>query len=89
MISKYRPGCQIVGCSPDEMTCRKLNLSWGVLPVLIKEEYSMEILFLHATEAAERMGYVKEGDVVVLTAGVPLGKPGNTNLLKTTVVGEY
>ena len=89
MISKYRPGCQIVGCSPEEKTCRKLNLAWGVLPVFIKEEYSMEILFLHATEAAERAGYVKEGDIVVLTAGVPLGRPGNTNLIKTTVVGEY
>lgn len=89
MISKYRPGCQIVGCSPDEHTCRQLNLSWGVFPVYIKEEYSMEILFLHATEAAERMGYVEEGDVVVLTAGVPLGRAGNTNLIKTTVVGEY
>ena len=89
MISKYRPGCQIVGCSPDECTCRQLNMSWGVFPVHIKEEYSMEILFLHATEAAERAGYVREGDVVVLTAGVPLGRPGNTNLLKTTVVGEY
>ena len=89
MISKYRPGCQIVGCSPEERTCRKLNLAWGVLPVFIKEEYSMEILFLHSTEAAERAGYVKEGDIVVLTAGVPLGRPGNTNLIKTTVVGEY
>ena len=89
MISKYRPGCQIVGCSPDECTCRQLNMSWGVSPVHIREEYSMEILFLHATEAAEREGYVEEGDVVVLTAGVPLGRPGNTNLIKTTVVGEY
>lgn len=89
MISKYRPGCQIVGCSPDAHTCRILNMSWGVVPVLIKEEYSMEILFLHATEAAEKAGIVKEGDVVVLTAGVPLGKPGNTNLIKGTIVGEY
>ena len=89
MISKCRPGCQIVGCSPDECTCRKLSLCWGVRPVRIREEYSMEILFLHATEAAEKMGYVKEGDIVALTAGVPLGRPGNTNLIKTTVVGEY
>lgn len=89
MVSKYRPGCMVVGCSPDEHTCRQLNLSWGVIPVRIKEEYSMEILFLHATEAAEKKGYVKIGDVVVLTAGVPLGKPGNTNLLKSTIVGEY
>lgn len=89
MISKYRPGCMIVGCTPDEHTYRKLNLSWGVTPIMIKEEYSMEILLLHATEAAERAGYVENGDIVVLTAGVPLGKSGNTNLLKTTLVGEY
>lgn len=89
MISKYRPGCLIVGCTPDEKTCRKLNMSWGIAPIMIKEEYSMEILFLHATEAAERAGYVSQGDMTVLTAGVPLGKPGNTNLIKATVVGEY
>jgi len=89
MISKYRPGCLIVGCTPDERTCRKLNMSWGIAPIIIKEEYSMEILFLHATEAAERAGYVSQGDMTVLTAGVPLGKPGNTNLIKATVVGEY
>ena len=62
---------------------------WGVAPILTKEEYSMEILLLHATEAAEENGYVKKGDVVVLTVGVPLGHSGNTNLLKATVVGEY
>lgn len=89
MISKYRPGCMIVGCSPEEHTCRQLNMSWGITPVHIKEEYSMEILLLHATEAAERAGYVEKGDVVVLTAGVPLGRSGNTNLIKATVVGEY
>ena len=89
MVSKYRPGCLIVGCSLDERICRQLNLSWGVAPIYIKEEYSMEILLLHATEAAEKAGYVKQGDVVVLTVGVPLGRPGNTNLMKAAVVGEY
>ena len=79
----------IIGCTPDERTCRQMNLSWGVAPIHMKEEYSMEILLLHATEAAEESGYVKEGDVVVLTVGVPLGRSGNTNLLKATVVGEY
>ena len=54
MVSKYRPGCMIVGCSPEEHTCRQLNMSWGITPVHIKEEYSMEILLLHATEAAEK-----------------------------------
>ena len=67
MVSKYRPGCPIIACTPDERIWRQLNLVWGVTPLLTKEEYSMEILLLHATEAAEENGYVKEGDVVVLT----------------------
>ena len=79
----------IVGCSPEEHTCRQLNMSWGIIPVHIKEEYSMEILLLHATEAAERAGYVEKGDIVVLTAGVPLGRSGNTNLIKATVAVSY
>lgn len=88
-ISKYRPSCLIVDCSTDEQICRQLNLSWGTYPIVIREEYSMEILFLHAVEAAQREGFVENGDIVVLTAGVPLGKPGNTNIVKASVVGEY
>ncbi|MCL2865978.1 MAG: pyruvate kinase [Lachnospiraceae bacterium] len=82
MIAKFRPRCKIVGCSPNLKACRKLNLSWGVRPVLIKEEHSMEVLFLRAIEAATEAGHVKKGDRVVLTAGVPLGRPGQTNLIK-------
>ena len=88
-ISKYRPSCLIVDCSTDEQICRQLNLSWGTYPIVIREEYSMEILFLHAVEAAQREGFVEDGDIVVLTAGVPLGKPGNTNIVKASVVGDY
>ena len=86
MISRYRPSCLIVGCTTEEHVCRQLNLSWGVYPVMIREEYSTDVLFLHAAEAAQKAGLVKEGESVVLTAGVPLGKPGNTNLLKTYVI---
>lgn len=89
MVSKYRSGCPIVGCTTAPHTCRQLNMSWGVKPILIKEEYSSEILFLHAIEAAERKGYVQEGDIITMTAGVPLGKPGNTNILRACVVGEF
>lgn len=89
MISRYRPGCLIVGCTTSEHVCRQLNLSWGISPVMIREEYSTDVLFLHASEAAQRAGLVEEGDAVVLTAGVPLGRPGNTNLLKTCVIGEF
>ncbi len=89
MVSKYRPGCMIIGCSTTPHTCRQLNMSWGIQPILIKEEYSSEILFLHAVEAAERKGFVKEGEIITLTAGVPLGKPGNTNILRACVVGSF
>lgn len=89
MVSRYRSGCLIVGCTTAAHTCRQLNMSWGIKPVLIKEEYSSEILFLHAVEAAERKGYVKEGDIITMTAGVPLGKPGNTNILRACVVGDF
>ena len=89
MVSKYRSGCPIVGCTTAPHTCRQLNMSLGVKPILIKEEYSSEILFLHAIEAAERKGYVQEGDIITMTAGVPLGKPGNTNILRACVVGEF
>lgn len=89
MVSKYRSGCLIVGCTTTPHTCRQLNMSWGIQPILIKEEYSSEILFLHAVEAAERKGYVKEGDIITMTAGVPLGKPGNTNILRACVVGDF
>ncbi len=88
MVSRYRSGCQIIGCTTSMQTCRQLNIAWGVKPILIKEEYSSEILFLHAIEAAERKGYVKEGDIVTITAGVPLGKPGKTNILRACVVGD-
>jgi len=56
---------------------------------MIKEEYSSEILFLHAVEAAERNGLVEEGDIAILTAGVPLGTPGKTNILRACVVGDF
>lgn len=89
MISRYRPGCQIVGCTTTPHTCRQLNMSWGIAPILIKEEYSSEILFLHAIEAAQREGLVNDGDIVTLTAGVPLGKPGKTNIIRACIVGEF
>ena len=86
MIAKYRPSSKIVGCSSKPTTCRKLNLSWGVYPLLIKEEFNTEVLFLRAIEAAKAKGYVEKGDTVVLTAGVPLGRPGQTNLIKADIV---
>ncbi|MDD6435406.1 MAG: pyruvate kinase [Clostridiales bacterium] len=88
MISKYRPESMIIGCTISEKVRRQLNLTWGVYPILIREEYSTEILTLRASEAAEKNGFVRSGDMVVLTAGVPLGKPGKTNLIRAMIIGD-
>lgn len=86
MISKYRPYCPIFGCSTYEHVCRQLNLSWGVTPLLIKEEKNTDELFQHAVDAVQNAGYLKTGNLSVITAGVPLGISGTTNLLKVQIV---
>ena len=88
MVSKYRPGCRIIGCCMDEYVCRQLNLYWGVQPLLLKKEKQAEELFNHAVEAAEKAGLVSTGDLTVLTAGIPLGITGTTNLIKVQVAGQ-
>lgn len=88
MISRYRPSCTIIGCCMDDYVCRQLNLYWGVEPLLLEREDNAETLFNHAVEAAERAGLVSRGDLTVLTAGVPLGITGTTNLIKVQVAGQ-
>jgi len=88
MISKFRPGTPIIGCTPDEKTLRQLNMSWGVTPVLIGDKTNTDDLFADAVRSALNTGIVKEGDLVVLTAGVPVGMSGTTNILKVSIVGE-
>jgi len=88
MISKYRPDCPIMGCSTYPHICRQLNLSWGVTPLLVKEEKDTFELFEHAVRMVEDRGYIKDGSLTVITAGVPLGISGTTNLLKVHVTGS-
>lgn len=88
MVSKYRPGCPILGCSVHKNVCRQLNLSWGVTPLLVDKKETSDELFDHAVDTAERKGLVKQGELVVLTAGVPLGVSGTTNLIKVHVAGH-
>ncbi len=88
MISRYRPSCTIIGCCMDDYVCRQLNLYWGVEPLLLEREDNAETLFNHAVEAAEQAGLVSRGDLTVLTAGVPLGITGTTNLIKVQVAGR-
>ena len=80
-ISRFKPKSPVIGCTVREKVSRQLNLLWGVKPLLIQEEENAEHLFGSAVEAAKEAGYVKAGDVVVITAGVPLGKVGTTNMI--------
>lgn len=86
MISKYKPGCPIIGCSVNPRVCRQLNLFWGVEPVLVEREENAEELFEAAVRNAKKAGCCKKGDIVVLTAGVPLGTPGRTNMIRVVEV---
>ena len=86
MISRYRPGCLIIGCAIDQKVCRQLNLCWGVKPLLLGEEWEVFVLIDRAIAAAKKHGYLEKGDVTVITAGVPIGRSGTTNMLKVHVV---
>ena len=86
MIARYKPGCPVIACSVSPRVCRQLSLLWGVTPLWIARESSTDDLFEVAVAAAEKAGYIKKGDVVVLTAGVPLGVSGNTNMIRVVEV---
>ncbi len=88
MISKYRPACPIISGTPDETVLRQMNLSWGVLPILIEEKDNTDELFDHVVSVAKEHGLVKDGDLVVITSGAPLRMSGTTNLLKVQLVGN-
>ena len=86
MLSKFRSPCDILSLTPDKRICRQTNLSWGVTPALIKEMSSTDELIEEALRIAKELNHVKTGDTVVITAGVHIGVPGNTNLLEVITV---
>ena len=86
MVSKYRPDCAIIGLTPSPITCRQLNMSWGIYPGLVEEKYNTDELISHAIDKSLELGYVTDGDIAVITGGVPLGVAGTTNLLKVQKV---
>jgi pyruvate kinase len=88
MISKFRPSMPIIGCSPDEKVLRQLNMSWGVTPVLVKKSDHSDALFEHAVERTAEEKLIQDGDMVVITGGLPLGISGTTNMLKVHLVGN-
>ena len=82
MISRHRPQSMIIGCTTNEVICRQMSMSWGIVPLMCEEKKSTDELFSHAVEVAVKNGLVSRGDLVVITAGIPLGVSGTTNMLK-------
>ena len=82
MVSRFRCPVDIVGMTTSERVWRKLNLSWGVTPVLCEEFNSMEVMFYNAMKEAKKIFDLKKDDTVVLTGGLINGRIGNTNVIK-------
>ncbi|MBR5579495.1 MAG: pyruvate kinase [Lachnospiraceae bacterium] len=81
-VARFKPTCPIICCSVNPRVLRQAALLWGVTPVLIEKKGTTEDLFKEALWQAEKTGIVKKGDRVILTAGVPLGVSGNTNMIR-------
>ena len=86
MVSRFRCPTDIVGMTVDEKAWRKLNLSWGVTPVLASEFSSMDVMFYYGLENAKKYMHLQSGDCVVITGGPINGKTGNTNTIKVETV---
>ena len=81
-IAKFRPDTPILGATPYAKTYHQMSLVWGVTPVMANYKYDIEVLFDHCVRRALARGAVKDGDKVVITAGIPLDIPGNTNIIR-------
>lgn len=88
MVSKYKPRAPIVAVSSRQDIARQLTLTWGVTAVVCPPVSSTDEMFTNAIQAAMKEGLVENGDLVVITAGVPVGVAGTTNLLRVETVGE-
>ncbi|NMA87513.1 MAG: pyruvate kinase [Tissierellia bacterium] len=87
-ISKFRPRAPIIAATTSKKVMRKLSLVWGVYPVLsIKSTNTDEVIERSINSALEE-GYINEGDLIVITAGIPVGVSGTTNLIKVHTVGK-
>ena len=87
MIAKYRPKANIVAVTFTERQMRGLALTWGVSPVVSEKPGSTDDMFNLATKIAQETGFASAGDLIIITAGVPVGERGTTNLMKIQLIG--
>jgi len=88
MVSKHRPAAPIIAITTDEQAARRLNLIWGVVPVVGEALGTTDDLIDGSVRKALQSNLIKNGDLVVITAGIPVGVPGTTNVLKVHIVGD-
>lgn len=87
MISKYRPQANIIAATFDDATNRSLTLTWGVQGYEIEKPEDTDAMLESATRLVQEKGFATEGDLVLITAGVPVGEAGTTNLMKIQLIG--
>ena len=87
MISKHRPECPILGVTPSQQTWRELALWWGVQPVRLSEMSDINVAAREAVNVCVAQKLLPEGELVVITAGVPVGRPGSTNVVEVLTTG--
>ena len=88
MVSRHRPPCAILGATPLKRTWRELALYWGILPMIQEEMTDQNTAVDTVMATCIENGYVKAGELVVVTAGVPLGIAGTTNLVQVYIAGK-
>ena len=86
MVSRFRPPVDIIGMTTSLKAWRKLNLSWGVTPVLSEEFNSVDVMFYHAMQKAKQVFGLSKGYNVILTGGQTNGKSGNTNTIRLETI---
>mgnify|MGYP000614876078 FL=1 len=87
LVSRFHPGTPIIACLLSRQVQRQMALYWGVEPIMMPYVNSTDELVSHAVESAEAAGLVRQGDLVVVTAGVPVGISGTTNMIRVQQVG--
>jgi pyruvate kinase len=88
MVSRYRPSCRIIASTPYKKVYDQLALSWGVFPVMTQMAKITDEIFENAVKSAVDENLISDGDLVIITGGMPIGVSGSTNMIKVHIVGD-
>ena len=88
MVAKYRPSCHLVATTDSERTYHQLAAVWGVHPLSMSSASNTDDMIQSSVDAVRDAGFLSDGDIAIISAGVPTGMSGTTNLIKVHVVGD-